>query len=87
MQVEWTDESLDTLADFYVAADVESRLVIELAAERINRELAQNPLEHGESRDSLYRRVWFVPPLVVIFDVVMSEGKVVVNHLARRRGS
>ncbi len=87
MQVEWKESAIDRLADFYVTASPEDRAVIELAAERINRELTRDPLEHGESRESLYRRVWFVPPLVVIYDVVMSEGKVVVNHLARRRGT
>lgn len=53
MLVEWTDESLDVLADFYVTASPEDRAVIELAAERINRELTRDPLEHGESRESL----------------------------------
>lgn len=87
MQVEWKESAIDRLADFYVAASPEDRVAIAAAAERINRELARDPLEHGESRESLYRRVWFVPPLVVIFDVVMADGKVVVNHLARRRGT
>lgn len=80
MRVEWTDEALDALADLYVAASISDKFAIGQTAEHINRQLADDPSEPGESRSG-GRRIWHVPPLVVLYRV--GPTGVVVSEVER----
>jgi hypothetical protein len=82
MRVEWTESALDRLADLYVAADVDEQHDIEAIVETINSCLADNPWQLGESRPG-NRRIWFVPPLFVVFRVIDTDDCVLVSHVAR----
>lgn len=85
MTVEWQEDALDRLADIYVAAAPADRDEIGRCVEHINARLASDPGGLGESR-SPGRRVWFTPPLVVVFDLPVGGG-VVVTHVARLKGT
>lgn len=82
MRVERKATALDRLADVFVAADPADRDEIERAVERINKELADDPEQLGESRSSENRRVWFSFPLMVMFEIRRPEGLVQVTHAA-----
>jgi hypothetical protein len=68
MQVKWNNYALDTLADIYVAASQSDKFAIGQTVEFINRQLADDPAELGESRSG-GRRLWFVPPLAVHYRI------------------
>lgn len=82
--VDWDDDTLDRLADIYVTElDPAVRESIARCVEQINRRLAADPMSYGESRGP-NRRVWFHPPLVVVYDL-LPGGRVFVNHVARTK--
>jgi hypothetical protein len=81
MTAEWTEDALDRLADIYVAAAPSERDAVVRCVGLINSRLAADPWDVGESRGPR-RRVWFVYPLVVAFDLLPS-GTVLVNHVAK----
>ncbi|MBX9578914.1 MAG: type II toxin-antitoxin system RelE/ParE family toxin [Gemmataceae bacterium] len=83
--VEWKPPTLDRLAELYVAEpDPAAREAMARCVEAINRRLAADPWSPGESRGP-NRRVWFHPPLLVIYDLPPGGG-VVVIHVNRTKG-
>ena len=85
MQVSWREHALDQLADLYVAAQPDDRDAIEKCVEHINAELAVDPWSLGESRATFFRRVWFHPPLYLMFDIASGDGLVTVHHVGPSR--
>jgi hypothetical protein len=49
--VEWTDYALDQLADVFVSLDLNTQDQLSKAVEVLNRRLAIDPLDEGESRN------------------------------------
>ncbi len=83
--VRWKEVALDRLADIYVAAPTSTeRDSIARRVERINAQLAAHPWGLGEDRGP-HRRVWFTPPLMVVYDLPPGGG-VVVIHVAKLKG-
>ena len=78
--VGWSPFALNQLAELWLAAS--DREAITQAVDEIDRQLRLDPLTQGESRTA-GRRILFLPPLVVIFEVVEPDRKVSV--LAVRR--
>lgn len=76
----WTGYALDALADLFVAVDLatQDRLTADLDA--LNRRLAQDPLEEGESRDRDYR-LTFAGSLAVRFRVLAADQVVRVTEI------
>ena len=73
--VVWKPSAESQLAHFWTSAS--DRPAITAAADEIDRLLRQNPLEQGESRSGK-RRVLFVPPLAVFFEVHEQDRLVTV---------
>ena len=78
----WKSTVLDRLADFYVASSDAARQRMARGVENLNRRLAQDPLDVGESRHGGYR-VAFPPLLMVTFSVDESSRTVRVVHIVR----
>lgn len=85
MWVDWSETALDGLADIYVTEPQDGKPAVATAAAAINAQLASDPMEPGESRSGPYRRIWFVGPLMVMYDVFPPDGIVVVTQVGRRR--
>ena len=85
MNVRWKPSALDQLADYYASLPLPEQRALAATVERINAELAADPLALGESRDSAGRRVWFPGPLVVIFRVE-ARGVFVTHARPQRSG-
>ena len=79
-KVVWRRACRDALATFWLDSD--QRPAITSAANRIDAQLARDPLGVGESREN-GRRILFELPLGVTYKVNASEGKVVVISLWR----
>ena len=78
--VEWTPSAENELASLWVSAPDKSQ--VRAAADAMDRELAENPLHAGESREGTSRiLVW--SPLAVEFDVIVDDRKVIVWHVWR----
>jgi hypothetical protein len=86
MRVEWKRTALDRMADSYVASDLALRDEIEKAVLFINKTLADDPVQ-GESRSRATQRAWHVPPVSIVFEILPSDGLVVVQHFAMQRRS
>ncbi len=82
--VVWANPILDRLADLYVGAEPADRERTAAGVEALNRRLATNPTEEGESRDG-DQRVTFTPCLVVRFRVNLMSDAVRVIGVARSR--
>lgn len=82
--VVWAIPILDRLSDLYVAADPAERERMASGVEALNRRLAMNPTEEGESREG-DQRVTFTPFLVVRFRVNLMTDTVRVIAVARSR--
>ncbi len=78
----WKSSALDRLADLYVASPDAARQRMAGGVEHLNRQLAQDPLDVGESRHGGYR-VAFPPLLMVTFFVDESSREVRVVHVVR----
>jgi hypothetical protein len=87
-QVRWLQSALDELADQWIRATSEERQAIASATYAVERRLAEDPVEEGESRPK-GRRITFVPPLALTFRVGPDEGTVTIVHVRvfRRRQS
>lgn len=72
MKPERTNKALDQLADIWVAATQDDRDVIERAVLEVNRELADDPANKGESRSG-GRRTLIASPLTVWFRVLPGQ--------------
>lgn len=81
MNVIWTEDALDRLADAYVALALDEQRDLERAVGEINGRLASEAPALGESRGTARRRVWFARPLVVQFDFRSAPAEVVVFHV------
>ena len=80
--VDWVDKALADLAELWTEADSTERLVINAAAQEIDARLGADPLGQGESR-SKGRRLMFVGPLAVMFEIDFSQNLVSVLQLKR----
>lgn len=81
----WNEDALDRLADIYVNEPTPAaRDRIERCVQRINRQLATDPWSPGEDRGP-GRRVWFTPPLMVVYDLPVGRDPVIV-HVMRFNG-
>lgn len=78
MTVRWTGEARAELADIWLRADSAQRRAITAAAHAIDRRLAINPDDQGESRDAVCR-VLFERPLGITFQV--ERGRDLVHVL------
>lgn len=87
MEVEWLDSALNQLADILVASGLDQQDEIERAALHINRLLARDPWDLGESRATDTRRAWFVPPLFILFEIFADQQRVSVQHVAALPGA
>ena len=68
MRVEWVQTAQDELMDLWMQADSATRRAITAASRAVDRALAANPLNVGESRGG-DDRVMFEHPLGVMFQV------------------
>ena len=75
-EVVWTQEAENGLASTWLSAT--NREAIVVAADEIDQELSDNPLQVGESR-AVSQRIHFHPPLVIYFSVLEAEKSVVVT--------
>ena len=73
--VSWKKSALNELIALWVAADSEQRKAITEATNEIDRELKSDPRSKGESRPK-NRRIFFAPPLAILFRVVPNQAKV-----------
>ncbi len=78
--VGWVPSVEGDLADLWVHAPDRSEVTD--AADAIDRILARNPLSAGEAREG-NRRILFVPPLAVYYDVNLDDRKVTVTAVWR----
>jgi hypothetical protein len=84
MRVVWTEKTLDALSDLYVVLSLVEQDAMAKSVAGINRKLAENPDELGESR-SPWVRVWFTDGLILRFDIDPAEQKVTVYEVTRVR--
>jgi hypothetical protein len=78
--VRWAKSARDELAAMWVDADSTGREAITAAAAEIDGLLKNKPGEVGESR-AANRRIAFVPPLGLTFDVIETNRGVKVLHV------
>jgi hypothetical protein len=85
--VEWLQEALNELATAWMQANTHERQEITAASQMIDDRLSRNPHQEGESRPG-GRRIMFVPPLAVTFQVEADGQTVTVLSVRfyRRRG-
>jgi hypothetical protein len=74
-RVRWKKSALAELTSLWMGADSERRQAITEAAHQIDQQLQLNPDKQGESRPD-GRRIFFAPPLGVLFRI-FSEQSVV----------
>jgi hypothetical protein len=78
--VDWADYALDCLADVVVTLDLDTQDQLAKAIETLNRRLAKDPLNEGESRNGPYR-LTYVGSLSVLFRVNSAKGTVQVTEV------
>jgi hypothetical protein len=76
----WTPSALRDLAALWVDADGNMRDAVTTAAAEIDVLLGNSPDDVGESRTG-NRRITFLSPLGLIFEVRSSDQRVVVLHV------
>ena len=81
--VTWTPSARRLLAELWLSAS--DRNIVQQAADKIDRILADDPLNAGESR-VVNIRVIIEPPLAAYFDVHPSDRRVTVWRIWRMRG-
>jgi hypothetical protein len=69
----WRSRALDELADVLVRSDLATQDLIERQVKDLNRRLALDPLNEGESRSGNIR-VTFADPVGIIFEVAPADG-------------
>ena len=86
-RVEWLQTALDELSDLWLQADSTQRQAITAATHIVEQRLLNDPINEGESRSG-NRRITFVPPLAVRFQIE-ADGQTVtvlqVRQFGRRR--
>lgn len=83
--VMWSDMAMDQMADIFVVTDLPGQDHLTTLIDGLNRRLARDPRDEGESRTGNYR-VTFIGDLTVRFAVDPQSRIVRVNGV-RRRGS
>jgi len=78
--VKWTDYALDLLADVIVSLDLATQDQLTATIEALNRRLATDPLDEGESWIAPFR-LTFVGALGVLFRVDATNGVVQVTEV------
>lgn len=78
-RVRWESRALNELAALWLQADAAQRQAISADSQSIDQSLRNDPANQVESR-SKGRRVFFVPPLGVMFRVEMHAPLVTVLH-------
>jgi hypothetical protein len=73
--VRWREEASDELASIWLQSESAERREITAAADAIDIALANRATECGESRDE-QRRIFYVEPLAVIFQVFEPDRAV-----------
>ncbi|HZV04722.1 MAG TPA: hypothetical protein VE999_06535 [Gemmataceae bacterium] len=85
-RVDWLEVALDELTTLWMQADATQRQAITAASHAIDQRLSSDPHNEGESRPG-GRRITFVAPLAVRFQVEPDGQTVTVLHVSmfRRR--
>ncbi len=73
----WRHMALESLADLVVQANLEMQDTIERQVVALNRRLADDPLDTGESRTGGFR-IAFADPIGILFHVDESNQVVIV---------
>ncbi len=76
-RVEWHPEALDDLTTVWIQSDADARQAITAASHEVDNRLGNDPRNEGESRQN-GRRITFVPPLAVDFQIEADENTVTV---------
>jgi hypothetical protein len=79
-QVDWLQIALDELTDLWTRADSIQRQAITAASPLLEQRLKIDPANEGESRPG-GRRITFVPPLAVRFQIEADGQTVTVLHV------
>jgi hypothetical protein len=74
-KVEWLQDVLDALAQLWMQSDSDLRQAITKACYAVEKRLAKDPENEGESRVD-GRRITFEPPLAVVFRLE-ADGRTV----------
>jgi hypothetical protein len=80
LDVVWLQSALDELATMWIDATPAERQAITAATEALDGRLARNARNEGESRPG-GRRITFVPPLAVRFQIEANGQTVSVLHV------
>jgi hypothetical protein len=83
-EVIWLQRAVNNLAEIWSEGDSALRQEITKAANIIERTLRDDAIGASESREE-GRRVMFVPPLGVLFQVDQDSGRVLVGRIWRIR--
>ena len=85
-RVDWLQVALDELTTLWTQADATQRQAITAASHAIDQRLGNDPFNEGESRAG-GRRITFVPPLAVRFQIEADGQTVTVLQVRMfRRG-
>lgn len=79
-QVEWLQIAQDELTSIWMQADSIQRQAITTASHVLEQRLQSDPANEGESRPG-GRRITFVPPLAVRFQIEADGQTVTVLHV------
>jgi hypothetical protein len=79
-EVFWTPSALRDLAALWIDADASLREAVTIAAAEIDSLLANSPDDVGESR-AANRRITFLSPLGLVFEVSSPDRRVIVLHV------
>jgi hypothetical protein len=79
-RVRWAMSALNELTNLWVSAGSERRRAITSATQAVDRELAFNPQDKGESRADDDARIFFAPPLGILFQVDQPRA---IAHIVR----
>lgn len=80
----WLRRALDQLATMWMKADSKLRKSITQASHQIDQDLKVNPEDQGESRPD-GRRIHFVQPLAILFEVRQGAVRILYAWDARRK--
>jgi len=79
-RVEWLQTAMDELGHVWMQADSALRKAITVASHQIDKRLQSDPENVGESRPG-NRRIEFIAPLAVIFQVDATNNTATVLHV------
>ena len=79
-QVEWLQTAVDEMTNLWMQADSTQRQAITAASHALEQRLKRDPANEGESRPG-GRRITFIPPLAVRFQIEADGQTVTVLHV------